>query len=125
ASILASPCVPLSFIRAARHSSAKWCSGAKQNCIHRSAPVQMHEKQASWFKVSFVMAHEPELQVLFSRTQIAERVASLATTISRDFANEHVVLIGVLKGAAIFMSDLARALTIDATFDFVGVASYG
>jgi len=72
-----------------------------------------------------VMAHNPELQVLFSRAQIAERVAELAATISRDFANEHVVLIGVLKGAAIFMSDLARALTIDATFDFVGVASYG
>jgi len=62
---------------------------------------------------------------LFSQRQIAERVASLAATISRDFANEHIVLIGVLKGAAIFMSDLARALTIDATFDFVGVASYG
>src|SRR5438477_11759340 len=71
------------------------------------------------------MAHEPELTVLFSRAQIAERVASLAATISHDFANEHVVLIGVLKGAAIFMSDLARALTIDASFDFVGAASYG
>jgi len=66
-----------------------------------------------------------QLKVLFSQAQIAERVAALAITISRDFANEHIVLIGVLKGAAIFMSDLARALTIDATFDFVGVASYG
>ena len=71
------------------------------------------------------MGQNPELTVLFSQRQIAERVASLAATISRDFANEHIVLIGVLKGAAIFMSDLARALTIDATFDFVGVASYG
>ena len=66
-----------------------------------------------------------QLKVLFSQAQIAERVAALAITISRDFTNEHIVLIGVLKGAAIFMSDLARALTIDATFDFVGVASYG
>ena len=85
----------------------------------------MHEKQASWFKVSFVMAHEPELTVLFSRTQIAERVASLAATISRDFANEHVVLIGVLKGAAIFMSDLALAKRVgeigaELTRDFAG-----
>ena len=71
------------------------------------------------------MAHKPELTILFSQAQIAERVSALAATISRDFANQHIVLIGVLKGAAIFMSDLARALTIDATFDFVGVASYG
>ena len=63
--------------------------------------------------------------MLFSRAQIAERVATLGADISRDFARQDVVLIGVLKGAAIFMSDLARALTIDASFDFVGAASYG
>ena len=68
---------------------------------------------------------EPQLEVLFSRAQISKRVGELAVTISSDFAGEHVVLIGVLKGAAIFMSDLARALTIDASFDFVGAASYG
>jgi len=72
-----------------------------------------------------VKSSKPQLQVLFSRAQIAERVAALGAAISRDFAGQHVVLIGVLKGAAIFMSDLARALTIDASFDFVGAASYG
>lgn len=68
---------------------------------------------------------DPHLSVLFSRAQIAERVAALGAQISQDFAGQHVVLIGVLKGAAIFMSDLARAITIDASFDFVGAASYG
>lgn len=66
-----------------------------------------------------------ELKVLFSRQQIAERVAAIGAQISSDFAGEPVVLIGVLKGAAIFLSDLSRSLTLDATFDFISVSSYG
>jgi len=66
--------------------------------------------------------------VLFTRGQIASRVAELASDISRDLNGEPVILIGVLKGAAIFMSDLARqlgVLGVTATFDFIGTASYG
>jgi hypoxanthine phosphoribosyltransferase len=66
-----------------------------------------------------------QLKVLFSRKQIAERVAALGAQISRDFEGEQVVLIGVLKGAAIFLSDLSRAITLDATFDFISVSTYG
>ena len=66
-----------------------------------------------------------ELKVLISRQQIAQRVAEIASEIGRDFSQEPVVLIGVLKGAAIFLSDLARNLPLDATFDFIGVSSYG
>lgn len=66
-----------------------------------------------------------ELSVLFSREQIAVRVQELATQISRDFAGESVIFIGVLKGATIFLSDLAREVNLDATFDFIGVSSYG
>lgn len=66
-----------------------------------------------------------QLKVLFSREQIAERVRELAADISRDFAGEPVLLIGVLKGAAIFLSDLARAVNVDASFDFIGTSSYG
>jgi hypoxanthine phosphoribosyltransferase len=68
---------------------------------------------------------KPELQVLISRQQISDRVAELGTEISRDFAGESVILIGVLKGAAIFLSDLSRNISIDATFDFIAVSSYG
>ncbi len=67
----------------------------------------------------------PELKVLLSRDQIAERVAQMGQEISRDFAGQSVVLLGVLKGAAIFLSDLARHVDLDATFDFIGVSSYG
>ncbi|SRR5579872_3240980 len=67
----------------------------------------------------------PELKVLLSRQQIAERVAAMGEEINRDFSGQAVILVGVLKGAAIFLSDLARQLRLDATFDFIGVSSYG
>ena len=67
----------------------------------------------------------PELKVLFSREQIAARVAELGRQISKDFAGEPVVLVGVLKGAAIFLSDLARRIELDSTFDFIAVSTYG
>lgn len=66
-----------------------------------------------------------ELEVLFPREQIARRVAELDAEISRDFAGESVLLLGVLKGASVFLSDLARSISLDATFDFLGVSSYG
>ena len=65
------------------------------------------------------------LKVLFTREQIAQRVAEMGVDINRDYAGQSVILLGVLKGAAIFLSDLSRQLKIDATFDFIGVSSYG
>jgi hypoxanthine phosphoribosyltransferase len=65
------------------------------------------------------------LQVLISRDQIAARVAEMAKQITADSAGEPVVFVGVLKGAAIFLTDLVRQVDLDATFEFIGVASYG
>src|SRR5260370_16110831 len=65
------------------------------------------------------------LELLFSHEQIASRVATMGAEISRDFRDEPVLLLGVLKGAAIFLSDLARSLTVEASFDFLAVSSYG
>jgi len=65
------------------------------------------------------------LEVLFSRQQIAERVVEMGAQITRDLNGEKLVMIGVLKGAAPFLADLARAIDADATFDFVAVSSYG
>ena len=67
----------------------------------------------------------PELKVLLKRERIAQRVAELGAEISRDFKGESSIFVGVLKGAAIFLSDLARQVPLDATFDFIGVSSYG
>jgi hypoxanthine phosphoribosyltransferase len=64
------------------------------------------------------------LPILFNRDQIAARVAEIGRQIDIDYAGEKVVLVGVLKGAAIFLADLARSISVDNTFDFVAVSSY-
>src|SRR5207302_9524135 len=66
-----------------------------------------------------------ELKVLLTREQIAQRVAEMDADITRDFSGDSVIFVGVLKGAAIFLSDLSRQVKLDATFDFIGVSSYG
>src|SRR6202158_5092181 len=66
-----------------------------------------------------------ELKVLISRQEIAKRVSELGAQITKDFAGQSVIFVGVLKGAAIFLSDLARQVDLDSTFDFIGVSSYG
>jgi hypoxanthine phosphoribosyltransferase len=66
-----------------------------------------------------------ELKVLLSREQIAKRVAEIAEQITSDAKSEPVIFVGVLKGAAIFLSDLVRQVQVDATFEFIGVSSYG
>jgi hypoxanthine phosphoribosyltransferase len=65
------------------------------------------------------------MKTLISREQIAEAVARIGQEITRDFAGETVMLVGVLKGACLFLSDLARQIELDATFDFIAVRSYG
>jgi hypoxanthine phosphoribosyltransferase len=66
-----------------------------------------------------------QLKVLLSREQIAAKVAEIGAAITRDFSGESVILLGVLKGATVFLADLARAIQLDATFDFIAVSSYG
>ena len=62
---------------------------------------------------------------MYSREQIAQRVREIAADITREFAGQPVVFVGVLKGACFFLADLARAVELDATFDFLAVSSYG
>src|ERR1039457_6796378 len=66
-----------------------------------------------------------DLKVLISRQDIAKRVNELGAQITKDFAGQSIIFVGVLKGAAIFLSDLARQVDLDSTFDFIGVSSYG
>jgi hypoxanthine phosphoribosyltransferase len=65
------------------------------------------------------------LEVLYTRQQIAEKVAEMGAQIARDLNDEKLVMVGVLKGAALFLADLARSINVDTTFDFVAVSSYG
>jgi hypoxanthine phosphoribosyltransferase len=73
----------------------------------------------------FPMQTKTHMKVLISRMQIADGVARIGQEITRDFAGQSVILVGVLKGACLFLSDLARQIELDATFDFIAVRSYG
>jgi hypoxanthine phosphoribosyltransferase len=65
------------------------------------------------------------LKLLFSQKEIAETVDRLAREISADYADKKLVVIGVLKGAFVFLADLVRHLTIPVAIEFVRIASYG
>lgn len=69
--------------------------------------------------------HLGKLKVLLRSTAIHKRVAAVAHEITRDFQGERVHLVGVLKGACIFLSDLIREIELDTSIDFMAVASYG
>jgi hypoxanthine phosphoribosyltransferase len=64
-------------------------------------------------------------EILYSRDVIQKRVQEVARQISSDYNGRELIVIGILKGAFIFMADLIRAMTIPCKIDFVRVASYG
>jgi hypoxanthine phosphoribosyltransferase len=71
------------------------------------------------------LATNHKLELFLTRDQIHKRVQQLGEEISRDFTGQPLVMVGVLKGAAIFLADLARAVALDCTFDFISASSYG
>jgi hypoxanthine phosphoribosyltransferase len=64
-------------------------------------------------------------EILVGAEDLATRVKELAVEVSRDYAGKDLLLIGVLKGAVFFLSDLMRHLDIPVEVDFMAVASYG
>ena len=66
-----------------------------------------------------------DLILVLSKEEIEVAVANLAKKISADYRNGELVLVGVLKGAFVFLADLFRQLTIEVKVDFVRLASYG
>ena len=69
--------------------------------------------------------HPDADRVLLGESEIKNRVAELGAAISRDYAGQEPIVVGILKGAMIFMADLVRALDIPARLDFMVVSSYG
>lgn len=67
----------------------------------------------------------PEFIPVLTREEIEKLVTGIARSISDDYLDQELVLVGVLKGAFIFLSDLCRHLTIPVTVDFVQASSYG
>lgn len=68
---------------------------------------------------------QEKLKVLIRRVAIQKRVREVAQQITRDYKGQKVHLIGVLKGACIFLSDLIREINLDTSIDFIAVSSYG
>lgn len=64
-------------------------------------------------------------KVLVSKAELANSVQELGAAISRDYAGKELVLIGILKGAAVFMADLMREITFPVAIDYMSVSSYG
>jgi hypoxanthine phosphoribosyltransferase len=70
-------------------------------------------------------AESPDGEVLVSADDLQRRVAELGAEISRDYIDRDLVMIGVLKGAIVFMADLMRHITVPCELDFMAVSSYG
>lgn len=68
---------------------------------------------------------EEQKEILYTQDQIKKRVRELAAKISKDYAGSELIIIGILKGAFIFMADLIREISVECQVDFVRCASYG
>ena len=64
-------------------------------------------------------------EILITKEQIQKRVKELGETLSKDYAGKNPLLLCILKGSTPFFTDLARAMNIHLTFDFMAVSSYG
>lgn len=69
--------------------------------------------------------NQSEKRLVFTAEDIASQVQRLASQISADYQGREVILVGVLKGAFVFLADLVRQLSIPVQLDFVRIASYG
>ena len=71
------------------------------------------------------MLEKDILKVLVTQEEIAEAVARLGKTLTEDYKDKEVVVVGILRGAAIFMANIIRAMDCYLTIDFMDVSSYG
>lgn len=68
----------------------------------------------------------PDIEtVLFSAEEIRSRIKKISETIQKDYEGKSLLLVGVLKGSVIFLSDLVRQIDLACSIDFISVASYG
>ena len=74
--------------------------------------------------------NEPEIdpaigETLVSSEQLRRRIAELGDELSSDYAGRDLFMVGVLKGAVLFLADLMRSLSVPCEIDFMAVSSYG
>jgi hypoxanthine phosphoribosyltransferase len=71
------------------------------------------------------MTHPDIKEIILAEEEVKARVAQMGAQISQDYAGETVLLVAVLRGAALFIADLAREITTPVELDFMAVSSYG
>ena len=69
--------------------------------------------------------HPDVERILITEAQLAERVREMGKEITRDYEGEQIVMISVLRGAAIFMADLVREIDLPLEMDYMAISSYG
>jgi hypoxanthine phosphoribosyltransferase len=72
-----------------------------------------------------IEVHEDVAEILLTTEEIADKISELAKQITEDYRGKDLLLVGVLKGAFVFMADLAREVQLPIEFDFMAVSSYG
>ncbi len=85
----------------------------------------MNDRQSPSTDPGAATAAEPRMKVLYSAETIAARVREMGLELARDYDGKRPILVGVLKGAVMFLADVARATPIDLELDFVTLSSYG
>src|SRR3954467_4165670 len=93
-------------------------AATQSHANNRRPPLSSSAAAASEFS-------NPNLEPLFTAEQIQTRVAEMGAEIARDYAGQTPLLIGVLKGAYIFLSDLVRATDLRLGVEFMAISSYG
>jgi hypoxanthine phosphoribosyltransferase len=100
--------------------------GNRTNAIIPIETWEKIEQARSPEKTAPKLLHPDLARVIISAEDIEERVGALAKKISEDYEPyNHIYLVGILKGAFIFMADLVRALTVPHVVDFMALSSYG
>ena len=69
--------------------------------------------------------HEDLAKILITKEEIAKRVKEMGEEITRDFKGEDILMVGILRGAVVFFSELVKNVDLDVRFDFMVVSSYG
>jgi hypoxanthine phosphoribosyltransferase len=83
-------------------------------------------KKASAKNTQSPPQHDKEsVRPLLTEAEIQKKIREMGRQIRADFPNEPLLLVGVLKGAVLFLADLARQIPGEVTFDFIAVSSYG
>ncbi len=75
--------------------------------------------------MSVQQAAETTREILITEEQLHTRIAELGQAVSADYAGQDLLLVAILKGSVVFLSDLMRAISIPHQIDFMAVSSYG